>query len=121
MKGFTLLEILVAILLFTAGVVVIMGLFGSGLITSSDAESTTIAMNLAQGKMEEVKNLVFLSIDDEAKGPVSGFSGFQMEVEVDDPPGDPTTDDLKQVTVTVYWTYKGEEVDVPLMTYVSAN
>lgn len=119
--GFTLLEILIAIVLFTVGVIAVVWIFSSGLVSSIDAENTTIAMNLAQGKMEEIRNLAFASIADEAKAAVSGFSGFQREVEVDDPVGDPTTDDLKQVTVTVYWTYQGGEVEVPLVTYISRN
>ncbi len=120
-SGFTLLEILIALIIFTLGIVVVAGLFSTGLINSLDTENTTIAMNLAQRRMEEIRNLGFANIADEAKADVTGFAGFQREVEVDDPPGDPTTDDLKEITVTVYWIYKGEEVDVSLATYISGN
>lgn len=120
-SGFTLLEILIALIIITSGVVVIVGLFNTGLISSLDAEKTTIAMNLAQRRMEEIGNLDFANITDEAKAGVSGFAGFQREVEVSDPAGAPTTDDLKEITVTVYWTYKGDEVNVSLMTYISRN
>lgn len=129
-NGFTLLEILIALVLFTGGVVVVVGLFTSGLLSSSDAENTTIAMNLAQRKMEEIRNLTFTDIVAVPKAAVNidvdgdgenDFPGFDIEVEVDDPPGDPITDVLKQVTVIVYWTYKGEQVEVPLVSYVSAN
>ncbi|NQU95197.1 MAG: type II secretion system protein [Candidatus Omnitrophica bacterium] len=115
-NGFTLLEILMAIVLFTGSVSLIVMLFANALVASTDAENTTIAMNLAQGKMEEVRNLSFASIADEAKAAVTGFTGFQREVAV-------TTSetDLKQVTVTTYWTYKGGEVEVPLVTYISKN
>ena len=119
--GFTLLEILIALIIFTLAVVVIAGLFSTGLISSLDSENTTIAMNLAQRRMEEIRNLGFTNINDEFKGNVADFPGFQREVEISDPPGDPMTDDLKEITVTVYWTYKGEEVDVSLETYVSRN
>lgn len=119
--GFTLLEILIALILCTLGVVVMAGLISSGLVGSSDAENTTIAMNLAQRRMEEIRNLGFSNISDEPKDSVAGFSGFQREVEIDDPPGAPTTDDLKQVTVTVYWTTKGGEADISLVTYISRN
>ena len=120
-KGFTLLEILIALIIITLGTVVIVGLFNTGLISSLDAEKTTIAINLAQRRMEEIRNLGFANIADEAKAGVSGFAGFQREVEVNDPAGVPTTDDLKEITVTVYWTYKGDEVNVSLMTYISRN
>ena len=120
-KGFTLLEILIALIIITLGAVVIVGLFNTGLISSLDAEKTTIAMNLAQRRMEEIRNLGFANIADEAKAGVSGFAGFQREVEVNDPAGAPTADDLKEITVTVYWTYKGDEVNISLMTYISRN
>lgn len=120
-NGFTLLEILIAIILCTVGVAVVAGLISSGLVGSSDAENTAIAMNLAQRRIEEIRNLTFANIANEAKIAVNGFSGFQREVEVNDPPGDPTTADLKQVTVTVYWTFKGGGASISLMTFMSGN
>ena len=115
--GFTLLEILITIVILTVGIVIIVGLFGTGLVSSFDAENTTIAMNLAQRRMEEVRNLNFTTgIVDEAKAEIDGFPGFQREVEVTEP-----ETDLKEVRVTVYWTCKGEEVSVPLVTYISKN
>lgn len=128
--SFTLLEILIALVLFIIGIAAIAGLFGRGLTGSLDAENTTIAMNLAQRKMEEIRNIAFGNINDESKAAVNidvdgdggnDFSGFNIEVKVDDPAGDPAIDDLKQVRVIVYWTYKGGEVEVPLQTYISNN
>ena len=115
-KGFTLLEILVAIVLFTGSVSLIVMLFADALVGSVDAENTTIAMNLAQGKMEEVRNLSFASIADEAKAAVTGFAGFEREVMVTTP-----ETDLKQITVKSYWTYKGGEIEVPLVTLIAKN
>ena len=120
-KGFTLLEVLVAIVLLVVGVAVLVGLFSNALIGSSDAENTTIAMNLIQGRMEEIRNLGFSNIIPEPKVDVSGFPGFQRKVSIDDPEGDPTVNDLKQVTVTVYWIFKGNEVNISAVTYVSRN
>ena len=120
-KGFTLLEVLVAIVLLVVGVAVLVGLFSNALIGSSDAENTTIAMNLIQGRMEEIRNLGFSNIIPESKADVSGFPEFQREVAIYDPEGDPTVNDLKQVTVTVYWTFKGNEVKISAVTYVSRN
>lgn len=124
--GFTLLEILITTVVVTVGVAVLVGLFGSGLVGSTDAENTTIAMNLAQRRMEEIKNLDFdTGIDDEPKEDVNidvdgdgvnDFPGFQREVVVTEP-----ETDLKQVQVFVYWTFKGEEVNVGLVTYVSKD
>ena len=115
-KGFTLIEILISMLLFTGGVVLTLTLFASALVSSVDAENTTIAMNLAQRKMEEIRNLSFLGIVNEAKAAVAGFTGFQREVVVTTP-----ETDLKEITVKTYWTYKGGEIEVPLVTYIAKN
>ena len=117
MKGFTLLEILISLVIVTVSIVFISGAFSSSMVGSVDAEKTTVAMNLAQRRMEEMRNLDFdTGIIAEAKADVSGFSGFQREVSVSEP-----QTDLKQVTVTVYWTYKGDEISVPLVVYISKN
>lgn len=120
-NGFTLLEVLIATVIIGVGVAVLIGLFGNVLAASGDAENTLIAMNLCQQRMEEIRNLAFAGIADESKADVSGFSGFQREVEVDPPDVDPDMSDLKQVTVTVYWTFNGDEISVPLETYISKN
>ena len=115
-NGFTLLEILLTLALFGAGVVGIAGLFGYALDSSLDAEYTEVAMNLAQARMEEVRNIAYASITDEAKAQVAGFPLFQRQVGVTEP-----LTDLRQVTVTVYWQFKGKEVNEQLVTYVSKN
>lgn len=114
-RGFTLIEILITLIILTGGVAIVVGVFSTGLLSSVDAENTTIAMNLAQRRMEEFKNLDFdTEIVDEARAAVTGFSGFEREVEVTE-----TESDLKQVTVTAYWQYKGEDVSVSLVSYIS--
>ncbi|MDP8230460.1 MAG: hypothetical protein P9L93_05090 [Candidatus Gorgyraea atricola] len=115
-SGFTLLEVLIATVLFTVSTIVIIGLFGTGIIGGFDSENTSIAMNLAQQKMEEIRNLAFDDIVDEAKADVTGFSEFQREVDETESPTD-----LKTITVTVYRTYKGDEISVPITTYISRN
>ena len=116
-KGFTLLEVLLAVVLFTAGVVIITGLFSAALVSSVDPENTGIAMTLAQKRIEEVRNLSFdTGILSESKAAVSGFAGFQRSVNVTTP-----YTDLKQVTVNVYWSYKGGETTTTLVTYISKN
>ena len=115
-QGFSLLECLVAVTVFTVGATIIISLFSTGFIGGYDAEKTSVAMNLAQQRMEEIRNIVFEDIVDEAKATVTGFSGFQRKVDITESPTD-----LKQVTVTVYWTHKGDEINVPISTYISKN
>ncbi len=115
-KGFTLLEILLALVLFGAGVVGIAGLFAYALDSSLDAEYTETAVALAQARMEEVKNITYASIASEAKAQVAGFALFQRQVAVIENPTD-----LKQVTITVYWQFKDKEASEQLVMYVSKN
>jgi len=115
-QGFSLLECLIAVAVFTAGVTIIISLFSTGFIGGFDAEKTSVAMNLAQQRMEEIRNMAFVNIDDEAKATVAGFSGFQRDANVTEFPID-----LKQVTVTVYWTHRGAAINVPITTYISKN
>lgn len=115
--GFTLLEVLIAVVLFTVGVVIITGLFSAALVSSVDPENTGIAMTLAEKRIEEIRNLDFdAGIINEAKANVSGFTGFQRSVDVATP-----YTDLKQVTVNVYWSHKGGETTTSLVTYISKN
>lgn len=116
-KAFSLLEILVALFIFTVGVVAVVRLFGEGLAVSVDAENTSIASILSRQRLEELRNLDFdTGVVSEAKADVAGFTGFQRQVTVTTP-----QTDLKQVTVTTYWTAKGGEVSTPLTTYLSRN
>lgn len=115
-KGFTLLEIIISIVLFTAGVVLVINLFSSALVSSIDAENTNIAMNLAQRRMEEMRNLSFNGIVSESKAAINGFTGFQRSVNVTTP-----YNGLDQVAVSVYWSYKGGEANTSLVTYISNN
>ena len=116
-KAFSLLEILIAIMIFTSAIIPIMGLFNIGLFGDLDAENTSTALALTQQRLDEIRNLNFTTgIVNESKAPVAGFSGFQREVIVTQP-----QTDLKQVTVTTYWTAKANEVGTSLVTYISKN
>jgi len=110
---------MLTLVLFAVGVVGIAGLFGYALDSSLDAEYTEIAVTLAQARMEEVRNIAYASIVDESKAQVTGFPLFQRQIEIDKDVL--PLADLKQVTVTVYWQFKGKEVSEQLVTYVSKN
>lgn len=111
------MEILVTLVIFTIGVTAVLRLMGEGLAAGVDAENTTVAASLARQRMEEFRNLDFdTGVVIEAKADVAGFTGFQRQVVVAAP-----QTDLKQVTVTTYWTAKGGEVGTALTTYISRN
>lgn len=113
-RGFTLLEVLLAVLLITFSFAALSQAFSLGLFFSGDDESLLVANNLAQEKMEEIRNKIYSSIANEAKAAVTGFPVFQREVVVTTPQSS-----LKQVNVNVYWYNKSSELNTGLVTYVS--
>ena len=114
MKGFTLLEVLLALLIFTAGFVALSLAIYQGLFVSGTSESELMATNLAGEKMEEIRNQSYSTISNESRAAVSGFSSYEREVTVSTP-----ITNLKQVTVNVYWFTKDDEMNVSLVTYAS--
>lgn len=113
-RGFTLLEVLLATLVITLGFFALLQVFSLGLFASRDNESVLVATQLAQEKMDEIRNKSYASIANEAKAAVTGFSDFQREVVVTTP-----QTDLKQVSVNVYWNTKSVELNTGLVTYAS--
>jgi len=85
-----------------------------GLFAGGDNENTLTAINLAQEKMEDIRNKSYASLVNEAKAAVSGFSSFQRETAVS-----VLQSGLKQVNVNVYWYVKSAEAGVGLVSYVS--
>lgn len=113
-SGFSLLEVLLAILLFTVGFVAIARVFSTGLFAESDTEKVLIATDLAQERIEYFRNLSYNNIVDEPQAPVPGFPLFSRQVDISDPrPG------LREVEVIVYYPTKPGENSISLFTYVS--
>ena len=110
--GFSLLEVLLAILLFTVGFVAIARVFSTGLFAESDTEKILVSTNLAQERIEQIRNLSYNNIVDEPKAVVSGFPIFQREVIVSEiQPG------LSEIVVRIYYPTKPGEDSVSLFTY----
>ena len=110
-KGFTLLEVMVAVFILGVGLLAIMHLFPIGLRASKISQDTTVASFLAQAKMEELKNTVWSSIVNEPKSKISGTI-FSQEVTVKVLEANL----LKRITVAVFWTDYGAERSVKLVT-----
>lgn len=104
-SGFTLIELLIAIVLIVVGLVSLMGILGFGIYADSDTESSVVALNLANEKIEELKGIAFGSIIDQTEtGSSIGFNWIdRRSVSVDEPYG---ANVLKNVTVTVQWMQK---------------
>lgn len=113
-KGFSLLEVLLAILLFSAGFVFLLQIISTGLFAGSVNEDEIIATYLAREKIEELRNASFAGIAPEAKAVVGSFPAFSRQVAVSTP-----QPDLDQITVTIYWYAGNTETNLAMVTYVS--
>lgn len=114
-KGFTLLEAMITMVLLVVGVSAVFSLFGMTSTLDANNDSKAIALNLCQETMEEIKDAAtYADVDTfaQARTNVGGdFSGFDRAVTV---AGDP-----KQINVTVYWTEKGADQSIELLTLVA--
>lgn len=113
MRGFTLLEILIAIIILAVGVIAIISAFSSGIFASSDVENVDLALNIAQAKMEEIKNTAFASLVDSGPTLDPNFPNFNVSVNVAE------GQNPMQIDVTVSWNTKGGQADINLTTLVA--
>jgi len=123
LTGFTLLEMMLAIVLFAVGTVAAMEVFHRAQVGSDDGEYVFRATNLAQQCLETLRNIVFgsLTVGSGVMGSVTGCSASPSGL----PSGSrsvtvtSTNADLKQITVTVSWAAPGGTTNVVLQSYRS--
>lgn len=109
-KGFTLLEVMVAILVLTIGIVAILQIFPLGLNVEKASQMNTQGSLLAQEKIEEFTSKAYQDIavgtvtEDALPSPFERFSRETkinyVDVELQEAGGDTG---LKKIEVTVSW------------------
>lgn len=112
LNGFTLLEVLIAVIILTVGIVAILWAFNAGIYASSGIENVDLALNIAQGTMEQIKNTPFASLADSGPAADSDFPNFNVSVNVAE------GQEPMQVDTTVSWEVKGGQASVTLTTLV---
>jgi len=127
-QGFTLIELLIAIILVAGGLMVLMQLMGVAIFADSDLEYSLIALNLANEKLEELKDDGYshanLNTGTHTESSISGFDSIdqrQWTVGYVDANLDSSVSDtgLKDVTVEVQWTQKGGTQSVAAETLIA--
>ena len=117
-KGFSLLEVMLALLLFGAGLAFLLQIISTGLFVGGQNEDTAIAANLAQEKIEEFRNKTYDDMSSETPAePDPVFTGFTREVLVGD--STPALPGLREITVNVNWSAKNKVMTTTMVTYVS--
>ncbi len=116
--GFSLLEVMVAVIILGFGLLAIMHLFPIGLKASKISQDTTVASFLAQAKIEVLKNTGWAQLSvgstTEDYEEITGYPEFKrvttvQNVETADP-------GLKRITVEVFYKPYGAERSVKLVT-----
>lgn len=126
MKGFTLVETIIAIVVIGVVFLGLLAIFTGVFTNAARDEIVTIATGLAKGEMERVTSLSFSNILDQYRdSPVSfggDFSNYSWQVRVDAVPAaianDPGMANYKQVEVRVTNALIG---DINLKTIVTNN
>jgi type IV pilus assembly protein PilV len=122
-KGFTLIEILIAILLLVIALVGLASVTVSVIKGNDLSRMVTTATTLAKDKMEELKNVSATSAGYDAltgsSDTVEAIYTRQWTVgAVGTTAPDNDTTKMKKITVTVTWTWNGQSHNVTLDTIV---
>ena len=108
-RGFSLIEVLVALFILFALVFPLLYLFYQGWFTTTDSAEKTKAVNLAQERMEEIISEKYVEQTYEEED----IGGYTRVVEVKP---DPENESMKLVTVTVEYHVGDQEREVSVST-----
>jgi prepilin-type N-terminal cleavage/methylation domain-containing protein len=118
-KGFTLVEILITIVVVAVALMALLSVFIYGFNLLSRMKQTAIATQCAQEELENIRNLTYDEIL--ALGPsftndsltlLENSSGVRT---VEDSVGE----DIKKLTISVFWTYRGQNMRKDIVTYIT--
>ena len=113
-RGFTLLEIIVALTIAAIALPALLQAFSMGTKRQSMIENKTTALYLLKLKMSEIEMLGELEAGSE-DGEFGSDSRFQWTVDI----AESDTEGLYEVTVAVNWQEMGREEVVELTTYMA--
>jgi type IV pilus assembly protein PilV len=100
-EGFTLLEVLIAIVILTVGLLGMASLTVGIINGNKFSNDTTTATTLAQDRFEDIQIMDYSGVTSETKAVLaSPNDAYKQEVTVTD--GSPATG-MKTVTIKVYW------------------
>ena len=121
-RGFTLVEFLIATFILSFGLLALINLQWMAIRGNSDSKEMTRAIFLAEKKTEELRNTPYASLasGSDANNPINGQgqSGgiFTRSWTIQNYSG---SNYMKQITVIVNWTLKGQSHNATYQTVVS--
>lgn len=122
-KGFSLLELIIAIGVLAIGLVGVLQIFPVGLRASYRSGMITKAAFLAKNKIEETRMVGFDALTElPPRMPLSGTKGdFEWEIFIDEIEleGLESSDDIRKLTVIVNWIERNRKRSKDFITYVT--
>lgn len=122
-KGFSLLELIIAVGILAIGLVGVLQIFPVGLRASHQAGMLTKAGFLGKNKLEEIKMEGFDVIAERPpRIPLSGKEGdfdWKIDIEEVDLDGVKSSDNIRKVTLTVSWIERDRTKSKDFVTYVT--
>jgi type IV pilus assembly protein PilV len=116
-EAFTLIEIMIALVVLSVGLVALVGLQISAIKGNAFSKRMTTAVTIANARLEEIKNTAYANIQSESSTQVSASNmNFTREVTVNN---DSPVLNTKTVNVTVTWKDGSKSHTVPISTIIS--
>ncbi len=124
-EGFTLIEVLVTMVILSGVLTALLSCFIYGLNIISRMKQTAIATQIIQEQLEDIRDKTYdeivsleTSFSNDRIDQLSTSSGCEDAsggVAVESSEGD----DIKKITVTVQWTYRGRAQSEDLVTFIT--
>jgi len=118
-EGFTFIEVLVTIVVVAVALMALLSVFIYGFNLLSRMKHVAIATQCAQEEVEGIRNLTF----DEILALGSSFTNESL-ILLENSSGvrtieDSVGGDIKKLTVSVFWTYRGQPLRKDIVTYIT--
>jgi type IV pilus assembly protein PilV len=116
-EGFTLVELMIALVVLSVGLTALAALQISAIKGNAFSKRMTTAVTIANAKLEQVKNTSYANIQSESSTQVTAANmNFTRQVTVTNDSPAPNT---KTVNVTVTWKDGSKSYTVPMLTIIS--
>jgi len=119
-KGLSLIEVLVTIFILAIIMISLISVFIYGFNLLSRTKQVTFATQTAQEAIEFIRNMSFDDVQTTTSFPAeinipAYLNNGQGSLVIEDGPGD----DIKKLTVSITWDYRGKQMKKSIVTYIT--